>query len=210
MPTTTKQKVKSTWCALCKKHEHIPDGWRFPKTYLNGKWHNWPKLDDTERPTFLANSHSPIDSNNIRTFMLGRCDTFALALHEMTGWTIVFGLVCDPGGNEGGDNTYQNLRILIDHAWCQRSDGSVVDIRGIHPNASNMLDTTYHRAYAVAHPKIDADYLWEATNQDYILAKSLISKYSTFFGIDTETKVCQQECCNEISRVSRSITKQIV
>jgi len=202
MPQTPEKQQKSTWCAICKSQESIPEGWNFPENYLDGKWHHWPNIDGRDRFNPFIRSIGPI--NDIQVFMMGKCDTFALALHEITGWKIAFGLVSDPDDNDDEDeeDDYDDeadaaLRKNIDHAFCIRPDDSVVDVRGIHPNISAALVNFSYSAYALAYPQIDEDYRWKADNEDFDLAVSLINQHPEFFGIDSNTQICADNCCED-------------
>jgi hypothetical protein len=183
----------AVWCDEHKSFENMAAGWSLPETFGDGDWHYWTTLDNAteeERKRFFS-ARGPIDQSTTNDFTMGWCDAFALALHEMTGWPVRWALC----GNEEDEEDEDSPRDALDHAWCERPDGTVVDIRGVFPNGSHMVTRKNYVSVSVFSPLIDEYYRSVASRLGYLRALEAIRCYPSFFGIDETTIPCSSDCC---------------
>lgn len=104
-------------------------------------------------------------------FMHGECASFALALHQLTGWPIY---------SEIPDNGNVKEDVVGYHVCCYCDDlETYVDIRG-QASLSDMLIDNHHKLVQVSPAAIAP----HADAKMVVLAKKIITKDSDWYGLE--------------------------
>ena len=126
----------------------------------------------------IKESSSRMGPKITEMFTAGGCQSFALQLHELTGWPMFgeFEKGCKP--------SFETLR----HAWVVNDDGNAVDISGIHDGnyaRTKYSDPTNSGDFGKVVPIKKGQFELPKNNKKYsVIAKEIIKRYPERFGLE--------------------------